>query len=172
MGSTIPKTTFGSHFSQVAWVVNDIHAAEKFFQDVIGINNFVKLENLNAQELEGTYYGKPGNFVFHLYMAYSGDSLIELIQPISGQSIFQDYLDKNATAGIQHIAYSISVDDLDKAVSEFTNKGYPVITSLNLPVAKVVFFDTSKEIGVVTEVIGVTEAGVQFVQQFKSAAMS
>jgi hypothetical protein len=172
MGSAVPKTTFGSHFSQVAWVVNDIQIAEKFFQDVIGISGFVKLENLSAQELEGTYYGKPGNFVFHLYMAYSGESLIELIQPISGQSIFQDYLDKNGTAGIQHIAYSIPVDGLDKAISEFTAKGYPVVTSLNLPVAKVVFFDTSKEIGVVTEVIGLTEAGVEFVQQLKSAAMS
>src|SRR5215467_7279747 len=105
MGPTIPKTTFGSQFSQVAWVVNDIHSAENFFQGVMGISNFAKLENLNAQELEGTYYGKPGNFAFHLYTAYSGDSLIELIQPISGQSIFQDYLDKNAKPGVQHIAY-------------------------------------------------------------------
>ena len=172
MTTTATKTTFGSHFSQVAWVVKDIHSAEKFFQEVIGINNFVKLENLNAQDLEGTYYGKPGNFVFHLYMAYSGDSLIELIQPVSGQSIFQDYLDNNTTSGIQHIAYSISVNDLDKAISEFTSKGYPVITSLNLPVAKVVFFDTYKEIGVVTEVIGLTEAGLEFVQQLKGAPMS
>jgi len=172
MDTTAVKTSFGSHFSQIAWVVNDIQVAERFFQNVIGTGHFVKLENLNARELEGTYYGKPGNFVFHLYMAYSGESLIELIQPISGQSIFQDYLDKNATGGIQHIAYSIPVSELDTAISEFTNKGYPVITSLNLPVAKVVFFDTSKDIGVVTEVIGVTEAGVEFVQQLKSAALS
>jgi len=172
MENTATKTTFGSHFSQVAWVVKDIHAAEKFFQDVIGIGNFVKLENLSAQELEGTYYGNSGNFVFHLYMAYSGDSLVELIQPVSGQSIFQDYLDRNLAPGIQHIAYSIPVNDLDKAISEFAKKGYPVITSLNLPVAKVAFFDTSKEIGVVTEVIGLTDAGLEFVQQLKSAAMS
>ncbi len=73
------NTSFGSHFSQVAWVVKDIQAAEKFFHDVIGIKNFVKLENLRAQELEGTYYGKPADFEFHLYMAYSGGSMIELI---------------------------------------------------------------------------------------------
>ena len=172
MQSSFAQTSFGSNFSQVAWVVRDIQTTQDFFQTVIGINNFVKLENLSAQELEGTYYGAPGNFVFHLYMAYSGESLIELIQPVSGQSIFQDYLDKNGKAGIQHIAYSVPVDELDKSISEFTSKGYPVITSLNLPVAKVVFFDTTKEIGVVTEVIGITEAGVEWVQQLKSEALS
>ena len=168
METASTNTSFGSHFSQVAWVVKDIQSAEKFFQDVIGIRNFVKLENLRAHELEGTYYGKPANFEFHLYMAYSGESLIELIQPVSGQSIFQDYLEKNPEGGVQHIAYSVPVADLDKAISELTNKGYPVITSLNLPVAKVAFFDTYKELGVVTEIIGITEAGVQFVQQVKT----
>jgi methylmalonyl-CoA/ethylmalonyl-CoA epimerase len=171
MEPTAAKASFGSHFSQVAWVVKDIQVAEKFFQDVMGIGNFVRLENLRAQDLEGTYYGQPGNFEFHLYMAYSGESLIELIQPLGGRSIFQDYLEKNPAGGIQHIAYSIPVSDLDIAISELTNKGYPVITSLNLPVAKVVFFDTYKEIGVVTEVIGLTEAGVEFVQHLRSKAI-
>jgi hypothetical protein len=171
METTTPKTSFGSHFSQVAWVVKNIHAAETFFRDVIGIGNFVKLENLRAQDLEGTYYGQQADFQFHLYMAYSGESLVELIQPISGQSIFQDYLDKNPSGGVQHIAYGIPVSELNKAISEMTDKGYHVITSLNLPVAKVVFFDTSKEIGVFTEIIGLTDAGVEFVQQVKNESV-
>ena len=58
--------------------------------------------------------------------------------------------------------------DFDNAISELTTKGYPVITSLTLPVAKVAFFDTTKEIGVVTEIIGLTGAGVEFLQQLKS----
>jgi methylmalonyl-CoA/ethylmalonyl-CoA epimerase len=162
------NSSFGSHFSQVAWVVKDIQAAEKIFNEVFGIRNFVKLENLNAQELEGTYYGKPADFVFHLYMAYSGESLIELIQPVSGQSMYQDYLEKYTYGGLQHIAFIVPVADLDKAIAELTNKGYAMITSLNLPIAKVAYFDTYKEIGVVTEIIGATDAGLQFVEQLKS----
>jgi methylmalonyl-CoA/ethylmalonyl-CoA epimerase len=65
----------------------------------------------------------------------------------------------------------VPVADLDKAVSELTDKGYPVITTLNLPIAKVAYFDTYKEIGVVTEIIGVTEAGLEFVQQLKSGTI-
>ena len=162
------KTSFGSRFAQIAWVVNDIQASEKFFREVVGVPDFVKLENLRSEDLEGTYYAKSGNYVFHLYMAYSGETLIELIQPVSGQSIFHDYLIEHPEGGVQHIAYMVPEADLDKAISELTQKGYPVITSLSLPVAKVAFFDTRKEIGVVTEIIGLTGAGVEFLQQMKS----
>jgi catechol 2,3-dioxygenase-like lactoylglutathione lyase family enzyme len=165
------NTIFGSHFNQVTWVVKDIQATEKFFREVVGISSFVKMENLRAADLEGTYNGKPGNYVFHLYMAASGDTLLELIQPVSGQSIFQDYLELHPEGGVQHIAYIVPEAELDKAVSELTGKGYPVITSLRLPVANVAFFDTSKDIGVVTEIIGVTEAGNEFVQQLKQGSV-
>ena len=171
MDTTLTGTTFGSHFAQVAWVVNDIDAAETFFRDIIGIKNFAKLENLRADELEGTYMGRPANFVFHLYLAYSGGSMLELIQPVSGESIYQDYLDKNPKGGVQHIAYMVPVANFDKAISELTAKGCKIITTLNLPIAKVAYFDTYKEIGVATEIIGITDAGYQFVEQLKSGAV-
>ncbi|MEO5997529.1 MAG: VOC family protein [Chitinophagaceae bacterium] len=160
-------TSIGSHFAQIAWVVNDIQSAEKFFREVIGIPGFVKMENLHAENIEGTYYGKPGDYSFHLYLAYSGETLLELIQPVSGQSIFRDYLEKNPQGGVQHIAYMVPVSELSGAVADLTNKGYQVIQSLTLPVAQVVFFDTQKDIGVVTEIIGITEAGIEFLSQLK-----
>lgn len=166
----INRSSFGTRFGQVAWVVKDIEAAEKFFREIFGISNFVKLENLRAGDLKGTYYDKPGNYVFHLSLASSGDSLIELIQPVSGQSIFQDYLDVHPEGGIQHIAYIVPEAELGKAISELSEKGYPVITSLQLPVASVAFFDTRKDIGVITEIIGLTEAGVGFVGDIKHQA--
>jgi methylmalonyl-CoA/ethylmalonyl-CoA epimerase len=170
METTAVKNSFGSNFSQVAWVVKDIKAAEKYFSEVIGITHFVKLENLRATDLEGTYYGKPADSEFHLYMAYSGESLIELIQPVAGQSIYRDYLDKNPEGGVHHIAFIVPAADLDKSISEFRNKGYSVITTLNMPIAKVAYFDTYKEIGVLTEIIGATDAGLEFVQQLKNAS--
>ena len=114
------KTSFGSRFSQIAWVVSDIQAAEKFFRDVIGVPDFVKMENLRSEDLEGKYYDNSASYSFHLYMAYSGETLIELIQPVSGQSIFQDYLIKHPDGGVQHIAYMVPEADLDKAISELT----------------------------------------------------
>jgi methylmalonyl-CoA/ethylmalonyl-CoA epimerase len=172
METSSATTSLGSQFAQVAWVVNDIQATEKFFREVMGVPQFVKMENLRAEDLEGSYYGNPASFSFHLYMAASGETLIELIQPVSGQSIFQDYLDKHPEGGVQHIAYAVPVAELEKTIAELTNKGYPVISDLSLPTAKVAYFDTSKEIGVVTEIVGVTEAGFAFVNDLKRGALT
>jgi methylmalonyl-CoA/ethylmalonyl-CoA epimerase len=70
---------------------------------------------------------------------YSGGTFVELIQPVSGHSIFQDYLDKNPAGGIQHVAYNIPVAKLDKVISELADKGFPVITSFNIPLLKLFF---------------------------------
>ena len=117
------STSFGSQFSQVAWVVPDIIASEKYFREVVGISNFVKMENLRSEELQGRYFGKADNYVFHLYIAYSGGTMLELIQPISGESIFAEYLQTNPNGGVKHIAYSIPADQLRTAIEELTAKG-------------------------------------------------
>ena len=168
MEAPVSKLSIGSQLAQIAWVVKDIKTAEKYFREIMGIDNFVKVENMHSREFEGTYYGSLADFEWHVYIAYTGGPFIELIQPVSGRSIFQDYLDKNPAGGIQHVAYSVPVAELDKAISHLTGKGYPVITSLNMPVAKIIFFDTYKEIGVATEIIGITKEGEEFVQKLKN----
>jgi len=168
METIAAKNSFGSHFTQIAWVVKDIKTAKRFFEDVMGIRNFGKVETIRVKEFEGTYYGKPSDAESLVAMAYSGGTFIELIQPISGSSIFQDYLDKNPAGGVQHIAYSLPVANLDKFISEMANKGFGVVTSVNHPIARIVFFDTSKDIGVFTEIMGITEEGEKAVEKMKS----
>lgn len=161
------KTSFDLQFTQIAWVVKDIKAAERVFREAMGISNFSKAEIIRLEEFEGTYYGEPSDAESLVTIAYTGETFIELIQPLSGRSIFQDYLDKNPAGGVQHIAYSIPVAKLDKVISEMANKGFPVITSVNHPIAKIVFFDTSKDTGVFTEIMGITEEGEKAVQKMK-----
>ena len=167
MGTTITKT-LGLTLTQIAWVVKDIETTLRFFQDVMGISNFSKVDTIRVKEFDATYYGKPSNAESLVSMAYSGGIFIELIQPVSGNSIFQDYIDKNPAGGIHHMAYSLPVAKLDKVISEFADKGFPVISSFDHPIAKIVFFDTCKEIGVMTEIMGITEEGEKAVQQMKN----
>jgi len=167
MDTIATKTSFVSNFAQIAWVVKDIIVAERFFKEAMGIGNFSKAEIIRLEEFEGTYYGEPCDAESLVSIAYSGGTFIELIQPLSGRSIFQDYLDKNPAGGVHHIAYSIAVANLDKVISEMANKGIPVITSVNHPIANIVFFDTSKDIGVFTEAMGITEEGEKAVQKMK-----
>jgi methylmalonyl-CoA/ethylmalonyl-CoA epimerase len=161
----LENTLFGKHFGQVAWVVPDIEVTAKFFQETMGVPRFLKMENLRSKDLEGTYNGKPADFEFHLYLAVSGGTMLELIQPVSGKSIYTDFLAHQNQGGIQHIAYVVQDSEFEDAVTQLKNKGVKIIQSLVLPVAKVAYFDTYAEIGVATEIIGLTEAGNQLLEQ-------
>jgi methylmalonyl-CoA/ethylmalonyl-CoA epimerase len=165
---TITKTFSGLNFTQIAWVVKDIEASLSFFQDALGIRNFGKVATIRAKDFEGTCYGKPSDAESLVALAFSGGTFIELIQPVSGNSIFQDYLDKNPVGGIQHVAYSVPLAKFDNVISELTEQSFPVIATFDTPIAKIIFFDTYKETGVMTEIMGITEEGETAVERMKN----
>ncbi|MNR23199.1 hypothetical protein D3C85_1402060 [compost metagenome] len=159
--------SFNLQFTQIAWVVNDIKATEKVLRETMGVANFSSPEIIRLRDFGGTHYGELSDAESLFSIAYTGETFIELIQPISGRSIFQDYLDKNPAGGVHHIAYSLPVANLDQVISEMAAKGFHVVTSVNHPIAKIVFFDTSKDTGVFTEIMGITEEGEKAVQKMK-----
>ena len=168
MDTTTTNSSSDLQFTQIAWVVKDIKATERIFRETMGISNFSEAEIIRLAEFEGTHFGVPSDAESLVVMAFTGETFIELIQPLSGHSIFQDYLDKNPSGGVHHMAYSIPVAKLDNIISEMAQKGFQVITSVNHPIARIVFFDTSKYIGVYTEIMGITEEGEKAVQMMKS----
>ena len=168
MDNPITKTSIGLNFAQIAWVVKDITVAKKFFQDVLGISSLSNVVTIRVKEFDATYYGEPSDAESLVSQAYSGGTFIELIQPLSGPSIFHDYIEKNPAGGVQHVAYRVPVANLDKIISEFADKGFPVISSFDTPIAKIVFFDTYKEIGVMTEIMGITKEGEEQIEKMKN----
>ena len=156
-----------SAFCQVAWVVRDIAAAEKFFVDTMGIGRFLHMDNLSAKDTDGTYRGKPGNWVCNLAVAYAGDTQVELIQPVSGDSIYQESLDQHGDA-VQHVAYWLDDSEYDAAVEHLESSGYPEIQGLKLPLARIGYFDSRPAIGVMTEIVGATEEGHELRRNLKA----
>src|SRR5258706_4995669 len=152
------KPIIAPAFFQVAWVVRDIAATEDFFVETMGISRFMHMDNLAAKDTEGTYMGKPGNWVCNLHIAYAGNTQIELIQPVSGDSMFQESLDRHGDA-VQHVAYWLDDADYDAAAAHLMASGYPQIQSFRLPILRVGYYDTRSVIGVVTEIVSSTEAG-------------
>ena len=139
-----------------------------FFQEMLGVSGFSPTTTTHLNEYGGTHYGESSNAENLVAMVYSGGTFIELIQPISGKSIFKDYIDNNPVGGVHHIAYSILIANLDKVIRAFENKGFNVISSFDTPIAKIVFFDTQKEVGVFTEIMGITKEGEKAVQEMKT----
>lgn len=107
----------------------------------MGIGRFMHMENLAAKDTDGTYLGRPGNWARHLYLAHAGDTQIELIQPISGESMYQESLDRHGDA-VQHVAVFVDDSAYDAAAAHMESSGYPEIQSLRLPIARVGYVDT------------------------------
>ncbi|MBI2502987.1 MAG: VOC family protein [Candidatus Latescibacteria bacterium] len=154
-------------FFQVAWVVRDIATAERFFIDTTGIKKFFHFENMRAADVEGTYRGKPGDWVCHLYFAYAGDTQIELIQHVSGTSIFNEFLNQHGDA-VQHVGYCVDDADWDAAAHRLESAGYPLVQGLRTQLGRAGYFDTRRAVGVATEIVSVNEAGREFFRNLKT----
>lgn len=110
--------------AQLAWVVDDIDEAETAFADRDGIDGWTRLPAIHFEAASTRLRGEPVDFVAHISLAYVGDLQLELIQPVSGASLYTEFLaDKGA--GLHHACFY--VDDLDAVVADAARAGSEVV---------------------------------------------
>lgn len=151
--------------AQICWVIPDIQATVKFLSNSLGVA-FPEPELVRAQDLNMTYYGKVVDAAWWTTQTYNGGTYLELVQPVSGQSMFHDYLSRFPAGGIQHHAFRLPVSGFEKVTSEL-RKAYEVVSEVDHPIAKMIFFDTYNTLGVVTEIMGITPEGWKILEQME-----
>ncbi|MBA4054118.1 MAG: hypothetical protein C0490_05350 [Marivirga sp.] len=162
----IDDTLAKLEFAQIGWVVPDINATVKFLQKSLGVN-FPEPHRYSAEDLNIKYYGKVVPSDGLTTQTYNGGSFIELIQPLSGQSVFHDYLAKNPAGGVQHLAFKLPVSGFEQVVNDLIQQGYSLIGEVDHPIARMKFFDTYKTMGVATEIMGITPEGRVAIEKMK-----
>ncbi len=165
--NSIDNTIAGLELAQIGWVVPDIQAAVKFLANALGIAGFPEPEHVRAQDLNMTYYGQVVASEWLTTQTYNGGTFIELVQPISGQSMFHDYLIKYPAGGTQHMAFRLPVSDFTRVTSDLREQGYVVISEVDHPIARMAFFDTYQTLGVATEIMGITPEGWSAIEQMQ-----
>lgn len=167
--NNINNTIAGLELAQIGWVVPDIHAAVKFLSSALGIAGFPEPEHIRAQDLGMTHYGQAVAGEWLTTQTYNGGTFIELIQPVSGQSMFHDYLAQYPAGGTQHIAFRLPVSDFNRVTSDLREQGYTIISEVDHPIARMAFFDTYRTLGVATEIMGITPEGWIAIEQMQKA---
>jgi methylmalonyl-CoA/ethylmalonyl-CoA epimerase len=167
--NSINNSITGLELAQIGWVIPDIHAAVKFLANALGIAGFPQPEHIRAQDLGMTYYGQVVAGEWLTTQTYNGSAFIELIQPVSGQSIFQDYLAKYPAGGTQHLAFRLPVSDFNRVTSDLRKQGYAIISEVDHPIARMAFFDTYQTLGVATEIMGITPEGWIAIEKMQKA---
>jgi len=100
---------------QIAWVTRDLDATEKALTMLLGAKKWIRMPGVHFGPDACPYRGKPADFVADISLSYAGETQLELIAPVNGQSIYTDFLDR-AGAGLHHIC--IEVDDVERALAE------------------------------------------------------
>jgi methylmalonyl-CoA/ethylmalonyl-CoA epimerase len=165
--SRISDTLMKLEFAQIGWVVPDIKTTIKFLENSLGVS-FPEPHRYSAEDLNIKYYGKVVPSDGLTTQTYNGGSFIELIQPLTGQSLFHDYLTKNPAGGVQHLAFRLPVSGFEKVVNDLIQQGYSVIGEVDHPIARMKFFDTYQTMGVATEIMGITPEGTKAIEEMKT----
>jgi catechol 2,3-dioxygenase-like lactoylglutathione lyase family enzyme len=153
MDQNSPLALVGRGLEQVAFVVRDLGAAQKFFSQTMGISRFYVIENFGRRATDKTFRGRTSDHNFSIAIAYSGDTQIELIQHLSGDTCYKEFIERRGE-GLQHLGFFL--DDREqygRALAEFGRNGYSVLQSGRFGEAVYTYFDTETAIGAVMEIV-------------------
>ncbi|MFY9919557.1 MAG: VOC family protein [Mycobacterium sp.] len=98
---------------QIAWVTTDLDATESALTTLLGAKKWIRVPDVHFGPDSCTYRGRPADFTAHISFSYAGDTQLELIAPVAGESVYTEFLDR-AGPGLHHIC--VEVDDVDAAI--------------------------------------------------------
>ena len=75
-----------------------------------------------------TYRGNPATYSMRLGLADSGGMMWEIVQPLTGPNIYEEFLEKHGE-GIHHVAWGCNDMPWAERVQAFTDRGYAMIQS-------------------------------------------
>lgn len=109
-------------FIQINIVVSDIETAAKKWAELLGI----EVPEIRINHLEGNenykYRGKPISCDLKVCNIEMNGFVIELHEPVGGESSFQEFLDKHCN-GVHHIGFEVG-DKRDEIIEELKAAGY------------------------------------------------
>ncbi|MCZ4499800.1 MAG: lactoylglutathione lyase [Marmoricola sp.] len=110
--------------TQLCWVTEDIAATEQFLSTNFGVVNWTRLPDIHFGPDTCTLHGRPADFTVHVSLGYLGDLQLEIIQPVSGESIYTEFL-ASSPPGLHHLCFE--VEDMSAALERAAAAGVEVV---------------------------------------------
>ncbi|ALR11894.1 lactoylglutathione lyase [Mycobacteroides saopaulense] len=128
--ATPPDVSEFGHVTQIAWVTDDLDATEGMLSAVFGVKKWTRIPDVHFGPNTCTYRGAPADFTATIALSYLGDMQLELILPVSGTSIYTEFLE-TSPAGLHHVCFE--PPDLDAALDHARARGAEVIQDGVMP---------------------------------------
>ena len=167
MDERSPLSYVGNGLQQVAFVVKDLAAAQEFFNRKMGIPRFCVIDNFGEKVADTTFRGQPVKHNFRLALAYSGDTQIELIQHLSGETCYKEHIERRGE-GLHHLGFFLyDFEAYQRALAELSTAGYPVLMSGRWGTTRYTYLDTEAAIGSIMEIVYLDSEGKEFMAKIK-----
>jgi hypothetical protein len=124
LGPAELSNSFLGNLIQVCVVTRDYRRAMEGFVK-LGIGPWT-VRTADASNLKAIYRGKPADISVKLCLANSQNMNWEIIQPIQGQSIYTDFLERHGE-GVQHLAFSCAGMEYEERLRQFAERGYQLV---------------------------------------------
>ena len=139
---------------QVAILVPDLMNAIKHYYDDFGIGPWHIYTYGKPLVRQMSYHGEQADYKMRIGLSYMGAMRIELIQPISGDSIYADFIKKHGY-GVHH--FGLLVDDMHQAQKIVKDAGLGITmegSGFGLDGdGHYAYLDTEDKLGVILELI-------------------
>ena len=133
---------------QVCVVVEDIQKSMERYWEIFGIGPWDIYTFAPPDLTEPTVHGKPEPYTMRLATAQIGSVQWELIEPLTGQSIYAHFL-KEHGEGLHHVA--CLVDDFDQTVAALAQHDIDVLMGGTWKGTTYAYMDTGKALGAIVE---------------------
>jgi catechol 2,3-dioxygenase-like lactoylglutathione lyase family enzyme len=137
---------------QIAWVTSDLDATETALTGLLGVRKWVRIPEVHFAPDSCSYHGKPADFVASISLSYLGDMQLELIEPVSGENVYSDFL-RESGPGLHHLCMEAeSPEQFAATLAEAAEHGAEVVQQGVMPG------------GIQFAYLAAPEAGVPFVE--------
>jgi methylmalonyl-CoA/ethylmalonyl-CoA epimerase len=168
MDARSPLQYLGGSLQQVAFVVKDLTAGMEFFSRTMGVARFYVIEDFGLKARDKTFRGRPAEQNFKLALAYSGDTQIELIQHLSGDTCYKEHLERRGE-GLHHLGFFLyDPQEYQSALDSLGAGGYSPLMSGRFGTTRYTYFDTEAAIGSIMEIVYLDSGGRDFLAKIKS----
>lgn len=115
------------HIQQIAWVTRDLEKSMQAWIDHLRIGPWRVFRFTNETVKNLKVGGRPVEepFEFRIAITHVGDMEIELIQPVRGPMIYEEYIRRRGE-GLHHIKEKLPEDKMNAIVADYEARGIPV----------------------------------------------
>jgi catechol 2,3-dioxygenase-like lactoylglutathione lyase family enzyme len=124
MPENLNSTLENHNLFQVALVVRDIEKSTRAYADLFGVEAPAWSLTDGLEQTHAEYHGLPTEARAKLAFFDLGGVSLELIEPVGGPSVWQEFLDTKGE-GVQHIAFTVK--NMDAQVKRLEEQGMPLV---------------------------------------------